>query len=60
MTIERDHFEGPITIICDVCGEDQPLLTSDFGGALAKFKSRGGKAVKVGDEWEHHCRECVE
>ena len=60
MTIEREHFDGPITFVCDVCGEHDETNCQNFGGALAKFKSHGGKVVKGDDdEWEHHCRECA-
>lgn len=61
MTIERDHFNGPITFVCDECGDTDDTHCEDFNGALAKFKSHGGKAFKNPrtDEWEHRCRDCT-
>lgn len=61
MTIERDGYNGPITIWCDVrgCGESIETHCEAFSGALAKAKSCGWRAVNVGTqfapEWEHHC-----
>lgn len=60
MTIQREHFDGPITFVCDICGEEEETRCTNFAGALAKFKSHGGKAVKSEEtgEWEHYCRSC--
>ncbi len=58
MTIQREHFDGPITFVCDTCGEEDATHCENFGGALAKFKAHGGVAERAGDEWEHYCREC--
>lgn len=58
MTIEREYFEGPITFVCDICGDKDETHATNFPGAYAKYKSHGGKAVKVKDEWEHHCSSC--
>ena len=38
MTIQRDHFDGPITFVCDICGEEDETRCTNFAGALAKFK----------------------
>ncbi len=59
MTIQRDQYDGPITIVCDICGEEDVTRCENFGGALAKFKSHGGIVRKIGDDWEHYCRECA-
>ena len=58
MTIERDHFNGPITFVCDECGDRDETHCEDFAGALAKYKRHGGAAVKRHGEWEHVCGEC--
>jgi hypothetical protein len=58
MTIERELFDGPISFVCDVCGETDETHCTNFSGALTKYKSHGGQAVKDGDEWSHVCREC--
>lgn len=59
MTIQRDHYDGPITFVCDFCGDEDHTRCEDFGGALAKYKSHGGRAVKQSDgTWEHYCTGC--
>lgn len=58
MSIERAGYDGPITFVCDACGEIDETRCTQFPGALAKFKSHGGKVVKIDEEWEHYCREC--
>ena len=60
MTIQRDHFDGPITFVCDTCGFADETHCTNFAGAMAKFKSHGGQAIKDGDEWLHVCRECAD
>ncbi len=58
MAIEREYFDGPITFICDICGEEDNTHCQGFNGALAKFKSHGGVAKNIKGEWEHHCVKC--
>jgi hypothetical protein len=57
VTIEREYYGGPIVFHCDGrrCAEVCETHCNEFSGALAKAKSRGWRAVKVGDEWEHFC-----
>lgn len=58
MSIERDGYDGPITFVCDACGDEDATRCTEFSGALAKFKAHRGKAIKINEEWEHYCREC--
>lgn len=58
MTIDRDGWQGPITIMCDgpgPCHEICETRCTDFTSALQKAKSRGWVVYKVGDEWRHNC-----
>lgn len=58
MTIERDGYDGPITFCCDECGELDDTRCAEFSGAMAKVKSHGWKARKVGEDWQHYCKDC--
>lgn len=58
MSIEREGWDGPITFCCDSCGELDETHCSDFPSALAKYKAHGGVARKVGDDWQHLCKDC--
>ena len=60
MSIEREHFNGPITFLCDGarCNEFDETHCENFGGALAKVKSHGWQVRKVGNEWQHICPDC--
>jgi Fe2+ or Zn2+ uptake regulation protein len=57
--IERDRFDGPTTFCCDECGEVDETRCTDFASALAKIKSHGWKARKVGEDWQHLCQDCT-
>lgn len=59
MTVQRKDFDGPITFVCDECGVEDNTHCTIFSGALAKYKSRGGVALRTDDEWEHRCRDCA-
>ncbi len=59
MSITRPHFDGPITFVCDDCGEEDATHSSDFDSAFAKAKSHGFRAVKVKGEWQHRCADCA-
>jgi hypothetical protein len=56
--IERDGYNGPITFCCDECGEPDDTHCSDFASAMSKGKSHGWKARKVGEDWNHYCKDC--
>jgi hypothetical protein len=58
VTIERATYDGPVTFCCDSCGEVEDTHCTDFGGALAKVRSRGWTARKDGDDWLHFCGDC--
>lgn len=60
MTIERDHYNGPIAFRCDApkCHEFEETHCQEFGGAHAKAKAHGWTTRKVGDEWQHLCPGC--
>jgi len=60
MTIERERYNSPITIMCDgrKCPEYIDTETSDFQGAIAKAKSRGWRPVLILKEWSHLCKDC--
>lgn len=58
MSIECTFYGAPITFSCDDCGEVEETRCTDFGGAMAKFKSHGWVARKKGDQWEHYCKDC--
>lgn len=60
MTIDRERFDGPIVFHCDGkrCAEVDETHCSDFSSALSKVKSHGWTVRKVGDEWQHICRDC--
>jgi hypothetical protein len=58
MGIDRDGFNGPITFCCDSCGDLDETRCAEFSGALAKVKSHGWVARKVGDDWLHYCGDC--
>lgn len=58
MTIQRERYDAPIAFICDECGEIDETHCEGFHGALAKVKSHGWAVRKVGDEWQHFCRDC--
>lgn len=57
--IERPHYDGPISFVCDGCGEAEDMHCTGWAGANAKARSRGWKAIKAGDEWEHLCPPCA-
>lgn len=59
MSIERPHFNGPISFVCDDCGEAEDTHCSFWNGANAKARSHGWKPIKAGDEWEHLCPDCA-
>lgn len=60
MSIEREHYNGPISFTCDErgCHEFDDTHSSDFSSALAKAKSHGWTVRKVGSEWLHFCPDC--
>lgn len=60
VSIEREHYDGPITFLCDGprCHEFCETHCTDFGGALAKLKSRGWVVRKDGRDWTHLCGDC--
>ena len=55
MTLHRNHRE--ITFECDRCGAFLDGGT-DFDDALDELRSQGWRAVRDGDDWEHHCPGC--
>jgi Fe2+ or Zn2+ uptake regulation protein len=59
MSLERASYDGPITFCCDECGECDETRCSDFASAMLKAKSHGWKARKVGEDWNHYCKDCV-
>lgn len=59
MSLERDGYNGPITFCCDECGEVEETRCSDFASAMLKVKSHGWRARKVGDDWQHFCKDCT-
>lgn len=61
MTIERERYDGPISLVCDgvKCHEYLDTHCEVFSGALAKAKARGWKVRKVNGEWLHFCSDCA-
>lgn len=61
MSIEREHYDGPITLLCDGprCHELCETHCSDFPSALAKAKAHGWRPTLIANEWMHFCGECV-
>lgn len=62
MTIERDHYNGPITFTCDgpSCDEIDETHCEFFNGAHAKMKAHGwvSRLDEGTGEWQHFCRVC--
>jgi hypothetical protein len=62
MSIDREHFNGPITFCCDSCGDTEATHCQNFHGALAKVKSYGWvvrpRRVKSDTVFEHFCKDC--
>jgi Fe2+ or Zn2+ uptake regulation protein len=58
VSLERDGYDGPITFCCDECGEVEETHCAVWSGALAKIKSYGWVARKVGEDWHHYCKDC--
>lgn len=60
MTIQRAFYNGPITFVCDECGDELETDETDFTDALDKFKDDGGVATKrAGGDWQHICIDCI-
>jgi Fe2+ or Zn2+ uptake regulation protein len=59
MSLERDGYNGPITFCCDECGEVEQTRCTEFSGAMAKVRAHGWKARKVGEDWNHYCKDCA-
>ena len=58
MSIDRPHYDGPISFVCDDFGEVEETHCSDWPEALAQARSDSWRAKKVSDEWEHTCPDC--
>lgn len=55
MTIEREEGrDGPITFVCDVCGEHKKFC-ENFQRAWSDAKHEGWMIRQIGDEWCHYC-----
>lgn len=59
MSVQREFFNAPISFVCDECYEVAETHCHDFGGALAKVKSRGWIVRKHGKDWRHFCPDCA-
>ena len=59
MTIQRAFYNGPITVVCDECGDELETDETDFTDALDTFKRDGGVATKSPAGWRHICIDCA-
>ncbi len=59
MSIQRSHYEGEITFVCDGCGDENDTGEDAFTDALEAMKADGWRNRRdLQGEWGHYCPDC--
>lgn len=58
--IERDKDDDIFEVYCDFCSAHESIdAEHGWQWMINILKAKGWMSYKKGDEWKHHCGECV-